>query len=227
MRRPGYEKWRQWLILPHIIIGIFFFFGMMINIWQVVLYTYSSEQTVAEITDRDIRYKNTRDGLRNEYSLSYRFLINEQTYTRRQVVPEDIYKRYSASSGLSVTYVKSAPHQSTITDNNQVFGNTLHIVFLGLFWNGGVLITVYKNRQIFKQRDKLRQHGKLILGELVRSVRTKWFLELTVYFEIPGADEYITEKRMYVLKKGVLTDLPNDGTTVAIFYLDQKTWEVL
>jgi len=218
------------VVIPHVLVGLFFLIIAASQIHEFWLYTHESASTTAEVIDREMQGENKNGKGRDtitKYLLTYRFTKDNRTYTHQQSVNIVLYERYGIGAIVSVTYVASDPKIATITASNELGKYILSTSLLAVIWNGGIGLSIYSFIKEDAAQKKLRSNGRVIIGELVSvALFRKFLLELTVYFEVPQTGEYITEKRRYRYKSNG-RELPSIGASVAIFYLDKKTWEVL
>lgn len=175
--------------------------------------------------------KENDDGV--TYYVVFEYVANDRRLTREQQVDEALYTRAEQGARLEIEYSSVDPSAARIAGTNSwllsmgalVAGSLLTLV------SSVFLVKLIKmNRRL---RDRL-QKGKLIKGQLLEvSTGEDRDYEGEIYtctivkarFRTPAGRTIQGEKR-YRTTRGK-EHPPSNEETVAIFYIDDKDWEVL
>lgn len=138
VRRPKISLFRlfkrHWLWVPMIALGVGLVFSLIawITIAQINRLDDHGVDTVATVTDRDIRTTTDRDGNRTtRYYVTYRFRpTSDQSVTSRDSVSRDTYDAVAVGQEVAVRYLPDDPGVSRLSSEGS--GRWAAVMF-GLF----------------------------------------------------------------------------------------------
>lgn len=184
-------------------------------------------ETTATIIERNIFEHD--NGIKR-YKLGYTFELEGETYTDYNDVDLATYDDLEIGDPISIYYALNDPNYTRVIgfdDEFSLLGYTLLWVFMALVLSG---VSYYLIRR-YRRLSTLREHGKVISGELIDISaiidRSDYVVTVNAQFNQPDTHQTLTGKRHY--RANHLSDqpLPPVGSRLAIYYYDQKLWEVL
>ncbi len=185
----------QFFILPHTLVGVAVLLAI---VGQLGLLTFG-HSTPARVTKQEM-YTSKKGS--TGYWLDYSYQSGGQTYTDRDSVSLDAYRRFTVGSELRVKSFHIGGHgTSLLTDPIGPTLKTLGLFFVwGAFWNGAVSIFVWHFYVVPLRRRWLAKNGEATRGMIVGKRKTpgrggKGVLSWVVRYayEVPGEERQTRE----------------------------------
>ncbi len=225
------SSWTVWFAWLLVLASLSILFSGLNMLRENVLLNSESVPTEGHILDRYIEQDS--DGNNPTYYVVFEYTANDRRLSRKQQVDGSFYDRAEQGMQLAVEYSSADPSVARIagTDSwlRSIFAliiGSLCMLFGGVFWANQIRIS----RRL---RDRL-QKGKLIIGDLLQvsigkdkdyegDIHTCTIVK--VRFRTPTGRTIQGEKR-YRTTRGADCP-PSTEKTAAIFYINDKDWEVL
>lgn len=214
-------------LLPFLAVAVFLI-GMLLNqLYEGVLLSINAIPTVAQVTDRRV----SEDEGSYTYTLEYQYLVADRTYSGRQNVPNAVYETYQIGQDIPVTYAGNDGRISRITGVDTTSTNLFLVIFT-VFWVSIVGCFSVIFFLAWRHSERLKRHGKLIYGEVIAFKGEKdtdgdYQITVKTKFRSPSNLQWVEGSRHYTCNHHLNTNPPAAGTPLAIFYADDKVWEVL
>ncbi len=169
------------------------------------------------------------------YYIIYEYVVNDQRFRRQESVNSSLYDRAVPGVRLRIEYLSTNPSVARIEGSTReasfVVLAVLLIILLMILLV--VVVLVSQARESRRQRERLKK-GKPIKGQVLQ-VRTEEREDsdgdrytatiLRVRFQTPQGR--IIEGEESHSYKRLIENPPSTENTVAIFYVDDKDWELL
>ncbi len=171
----------------------------------------------------------------DEYYIIYEYVVNDQRFRRQESVNSSLYDRAVPGVRLRIEYLSTNPSVARIEGSTReasfvVLAVLLIILLMMLLV---VVVLVSQARESRRQRERLKK-GKPIKGQVLQ-VRTEEREDsdgdrytatiLRVRFQTPQGR--IIEGEESHSYERLIENPPSTENTVAIFYVDDKDWELL
>ena len=162
------------------------------------------------------------------YTLNYTYSINGKNYNSSSPVNKKDYEQSIVGSEISITYVINEPSLSRPVNYDSFhYGTSIFYIITFLIGSSSTLISGLSK---YAKNNYLRKNGKLVLGQLesVKIVQGRYsHTDIKVRFNPPNSVRTIIDTRTYNSVPDKNVELPKNGATIYIFYVDATNWEVL
>lgn len=214
-------------LVPFIAISVFLVAYCVNQFYAGVMLSLGATPIVGQVIERDI----SEDEGSYSYRLKYQYVVADRIYTYNQQVSDRLYETYQVGQAISITYAAGDATVSRITGVDTTPTNVFLLIFTGIwvFVIGG-FTTIFFGA--WRRFERLKRDGKLIYGELIEFKGEKdgdgdYQITLRAKFRSPTTLQWVEGKRFYTCNHHLNTRQPDTGTPLAIFYADDKVWEVL
>jgi hypothetical protein len=223
------------LMLPFIAVGIFLIISAVSEWREYTQLTRDGVVIQGTVTDREI--DDDDDG--TSYYVTYRYIVNERSYTNRVSVAWDEYNAMEPERRVSIIYSRSEPSISQMgtTPSNS---SLLVAMGFGFCWNVYeiffiiVWLRTSKNPLVGKTR-RLAREGRLLHGQVEQCQGyqdkdsdgdTIYKIRLRYKLRIPDGEEVTGEERV---QRSDLRNkpLPVEGTPIAVLYVSSAEHHVM
>lgn len=166
------------------------------------------------------------------YYVTYRYTVNDQVYTPRTSIPQDIYRTLGEGQTVDIRYLPNDPATSrltSITTNVEWLPFVIGAVFVLI--GGGVNILV---GQAEKEQKALRAAGQLVVGEITsfstsRDSDNDLLVSYDYRFRRPDGTTFSSKPGRNNTTRNDLANRPKPtpGTRVVGLYLSDKNHMIL
>jgi hypothetical protein len=225
-----YQSW-DWHPIWLVALGLFILY-LSINFVKIMhennLLSSSDMVTTTTGTVTKKHVNKTKGGEIRGYILDYTYSINGENYNSNSPVNKKDYEQSIVGSEISITYVINEPSLSRPVNYDSFhYGTSIFYIITFLIGSSSTLISGLSK---YAKNNYLRKNGKLVLGQLesVKIVQGRYSrTDIKVRFNPPNSVRTIIDTRTYDSVPNQNTELPKNGATIYIFYVDASNWEVL
>lgn len=167
------------------------------------------------------------------YYILYEYVVNDQRFRRQESVNSSLYDRAVPGVRLRIEYLSTNPSVARIEGSTREVSFVAVLLITLLMMLLVVVVLVSQARESRRQRERLKK-GKPIKGQVLQ-VRTEERKDsdgdpytatiLRVCFQTPQG-RIIEGEESYSYER-LIENPPSTENTVAIFYVDDKDWELL
>jgi hypothetical protein len=181
-------------------------------------------------TEGQVRGRRIESDEGTTYYVTYRFVVDDKTYTPEDSVSKKTYHSLEDLQYLTVRYARRDPTISTIEPGR--VGGLLALTGFCLFWNGIVFVVTRPLVLEILKRRRLARKGQRLEGEILYCSGYKdsdgdFVVAVRYGFRSPQTGARIEDKDSQIRKDLKGAPLPPPGTAVHVLYLNDETYMVL
>lgn len=194
----------------------------------------SGVEAHATVIDTDYTTSTNKGHTTYTYYMTYEYFVRSANsdsptrYTYRQEISGDNYDNLDRGSKLTIRYLPSDPSISRYLDDNAGDGASLAVIG-GLFLAGTLAALYFLLRQR-SRNQRLENEGQFITGKItkVSSARVKAGYQITVTYSILSPDGVELSRKESLVRNDLNKALlPQEGTPVAVVYVNDKLYRML
>jgi len=212
--------------IPFILAGLFIIAIAVYATYEYGLLSTEGENIRGTFVSR--RISSDDDG--DSYYVTYRYVVNDQTYTNEASVSSEVYGVANNGEPLLVVYAKSDPSIATLNAPDPAL--PIFLVLFSLCWNGFVGVFIFGAVNSMRRWRKLIRHGRDIEGEIMSITGETdsdgdFQVKVTYMFRSPDGLTRKEGKASHMRRDLRDELLPPVGTPVLVRYFNDTMYEML